>query len=83
MNLYLTTLRIRKQTALLLVISAAWATISLSGSWLGMRAEGLTGIAMGWTIAQFAALILTIPLGMGEQAQLFQTKMTHREETVQ
>ncbi|MDY0020536.1 MAG: hypothetical protein RBT47_11090 [Anaerolineae bacterium] len=83
MNLYLTTLRIRKQTALLLAISAAWATISLSGTWLGMRAEGLTGIAMGWTIAQFTALLLVIPLGMGEQAQIFQTKMTHREETVQ
>ena len=82
-NLYLTTLRIRKQTAFLLAISAAWAVISLSGTWIGMKAEGLTGIAIGWTIAQFAALILTIPLWMGEQAQLYPTKMTHQEETVQ
>jgi O-antigen/teichoic acid export membrane protein len=57
-NLYFIIYRVRKNLKVLLLSCAVWAVISIGFSIIGIRSNELQGLAIGWTIGQFAALII-------------------------
>jgi len=67
-SIYISALRVRKQTRELMILSIIWVSAGLSGAYLGIRLGGMEGVAKGWLAGQVIALVVIGMMSLGQWA---------------